>query len=74
MDLKTHAQRWLAVAGGIVAAILFIGLTIYYGTAAPGHPHVKHMILFIVLAVASALLAWFSFPEGSSQGNRGRRR
>ena len=74
MDLKTHAQRWLAVAGGIIATILFLGLTVYYATAASGHPRLKHIILFIFLAAASALLAWFSLPEGVAQGGRGHRR
>jgi heme A synthase len=74
MDLKTHAQRWLAVVLGIVATVLFLGLAIYYETAAPGHPHLKHFVLFIVLSGASALLAWFSLPEGVAQGGRGRRR
>ena len=46
-----RAQPYLTVAGGVGVAIVFVALAIYYATAAAGAPHLKHMILFVVLAV-----------------------
>lgn len=63
----TRSQRWLLVVAGVVAAIIFLALTVYFGVAAAGYPRFKHMLLFIVLAAASALVAWFSLPEGMMQ-------
>jgi hypothetical protein len=71
LDNLTRQQRLLLVAAGVIACIVFIILTIYWGTAAPGHPRVKHMILFIVLAVLSLLVSWFAWP---AEGTRGERR
>lgn len=56
-------QSWLLVVAGIVAAIIFVALTVYFGAAATDHPRVKHMILFIVLAIVSLLVVWFSYPK-----------
>jgi hypothetical protein len=56
-------QPWLLVVAGIVAALIFIGLTVYFGTAATDHPRVKHMILFAILAILSLLVVWFSYPK-----------
>lgn len=64
----TRTQRWLLVAAGIAGIILFLALTVYFGTAAVRAPRVKHMILFIVLAGGSGLVAWFALPEGMLQG------
>lgn len=55
MDSLSRSQRWLLAAAGIVAALIFLALTFYFGAAALGHPRFKHMLLFIVLAVASVL-------------------
>lgn len=68
MERFSRTQRWLLVVAGTVAAVVFVALTVYFAAAAPGHPHAKHMLLFIVLALASALVAWFSLPEGIAQG------
>jgi membrane protease YdiL (CAAX protease family) len=56
-------QSWLPVIAGVVAAIVFALLMIYFGAAAAGHPRVKHVLLFLILAVASLLVVWFTFPK-----------
>ncbi len=58
-----RAQPYLTVAGGVGVAIVFVALAIYYATAAAGAPHLKHMILFVVLAVLSLIVSWFSYPK-----------
>jgi hypothetical protein len=70
LDTLTRQQRLLLVAAGVIACIIFVVLTIYYGTAATGHPRVKHMILFGVLAVLSLLVAWFAWPAQDAPGQR----
>ena len=70
MERLSRTQRWLLVAAGAVAALIFLALLVYFAAAAPGHPRIKHMLLFIVLAAASALVAWFSLPEGIAQSSR----
>lgn len=47
--------------------VTFIGLLgmIYYLFVASGHPHLKHTILFLVIAVAGAVLASFARPRES---------
>ncbi|MGI8550670.1 MAG: hypothetical protein ACR2PL_07765 [Dehalococcoidia bacterium] len=72
MENLSRSQRQLLVLAGIVAAVLFLALTVYYGVAATGHPRAKHMVLFIVLAACSALVAWFAAPGGMAQGQRRR--
>jgi hypothetical protein len=52
----------MKVAIGVAGVILCLVITAYYATAAPGHPRIKHMLLFLFLAGASALFAWFSLP------------
>jgi membrane-associated HD superfamily phosphohydrolase len=59
----TRTQSWLLVGAGVIAAVIFLVLTVYYGAEAAGHPHVKHMILFILLAIVGLLVAWFSYPK-----------
>jgi hypothetical protein len=54
------------VAAGALALVVFLALTVYYGVAATGHPRVKHMVLFIVLAALSAIVAWFAWPTPPS--------
>ena len=66
----TRSQRLAVMAASALGFVVFIALTIYYATAATGHPRVKHMILFIVLAALSAIVAWFALPEGVMQGGR----
>jgi hypothetical protein len=56
-------QSWLPVITGIIAAIIFALLMVYFGAAAAGHPRVKHVLLFLILAVASLLVVWFTFPK-----------
>jgi len=47
--------------------VTFIGLVgmIYYLFVASGHPHLKHTILFLVIAAAGAVLASFARPRES---------
>jgi hypothetical protein len=59
----TRNQGLFVVVGGIVAAIIFLLLTVYFGVAAAGHPHVKHMILFVLLAAVSLLVSWYAYPK-----------
>jgi len=66
----TRSQRLGIVAASAVAFVVFIILTVYYAATASGHPRVKHMVLFIILAALSAIVAWFSLPEGVMQGDR----
>jgi len=66
----TRSQRWMLVFAGIVGALVFLALTIYFAVAATGHPRVKHMVLFVILAAVSALISWFSLPEGMLQSRR----
>jgi hypothetical protein len=56
----------LVVIAAIIAAVIFLLLTIYFGAVAGGHPRVKHMILFIALAVISLLVAWFTYPKSAT--------
>ena len=63
MDQLSRSQRTGIAVVGIVLAIVFAILIVYYSGFAPAHPRVKHDILFIVLALASLLLAWFSWPS-----------
>jgi uncharacterized membrane protein len=58
-----RSQSLILVAAGIIAAIIFVLLTVYFGAFAAGHPRAKHMLLFIVLAVVSLLVAWFAYPK-----------
>lgn len=53
----------IVVAIGVVLAIVFAILIIYYTAFATGHPHIKHDALFIVLALGSLLVAWFAWPN-----------
>jgi hypothetical protein len=47
---------------GIAGIVICLVIAAYYATAASGHPRIKHMLLFIGLAGASALYAWFTLP------------
>ena len=52
----------IKTAGALLLSLLFILAAVYYAAAADGHPRVKHVILFIGLAVVSGLAAWFTLP------------
>ena len=52
---------WL---GLVVTFIGLVGMT-YYLFVAAGHPHLKHTILFLVIAAAGAVLASFARPRSS---------
>lgn len=52
----------LAVAG-IVLAVIFLALIVYFTGFAVGHPHVKHDLLFIVLMLLSLAVTWFAWPS-----------
>jgi FtsH-binding integral membrane protein len=45
--------------------VTFVGLVgmVYYVFIASGHPHLKHTILFLVIAAAGAALASFARPR-----------
>ena len=62
MDQLSRGTRMGIATIGIILAIIFVALIVYYSGFAPAHPRVKHDILFIVLAIASLLLTWFSWP------------
>ena len=54
----------------LLTIVVFAVLTVYYGVAASGHPRAKHMVLFIALAVLSALVAWFAWPADAAESRR----
>jgi hypothetical protein len=66
MDQLSRSQRMAAAVIGIVLAVVFVILIVYYTAFAAGHPHIKHDILFVVLTLASLLIAWFAWPSSSS--------
>jgi hypothetical protein len=70
MESFSRSQRLALVAAGIVVAIICLALTVYFGVAAAGHPRAKHMLLFIVLAIVGALIAWFAYPAGPESARR----
>ena len=47
--------------------VTFVGLVgmVYYIFIATGHPHLKHTILFLVIAAAGAALASFARPRAA---------
>ncbi len=47
--------------------VTFVGLLgmVYYVFVATGHPHLKHTILFLVIAAAGAALASFARPRAA---------
>lgn len=63
----SRSQRMLVAVAGVIGVLLCLALTVYYATGAPGHPRGKHMILFIALAVVSALVSWFAYPSGAAR-------
>jgi uncharacterized membrane protein YccC len=66
MDQLSRSQR-MGIAGlGIVLAVVFVILIVYFTAFASHHPRVKHDILFIVLALGSLLVAWFAWPSASA--------
>jgi hypothetical protein len=67
MDQLSRGQRMALVIVALVLAVIFALSIIYWTGFAPGHPHVKHDILFIVLTLGSLLVAWFAWPGSSSE-------
>ncbi|HEY7270131.1 MAG TPA: hypothetical protein VH951_09915 [Dehalococcoidia bacterium] len=61
-------SRWKNAALGLLALVVCLALAAYYATAAHGHPRVKHILLFVGLAVISALFIWFTAPSNDSGG------
>ena len=59
----TKTQSWLVIAGALLADIVLLCLIYYYAAAAPGHPHVKHMIGLFVLALVGLLVVWYALPK-----------
>ncbi len=66
MDQLSRSQRMAAAVIGLVLAVVFVILIVYYTAFAPAHPRVKHDVLFIVLTLGSLLVAWFAWPNSSS--------
>lgn len=63
MDQLSRGQRTALAIAGIVLAVIFAINIVYWSGFAPKHPRVKHDILFVVLTLASLLLAWFAWPS-----------
>ena len=70
MENLSRSQRLALVAAGVVFAVACLVLTVYWTVAATGHPRPKHMLLFFVLAVVGALVAWFAYPSGPESSRR----
>jgi len=51
----------------MLLSLLFVLVALYFATAADGHPRVKHVLLFLGLAVVSALAGWFTLPPRDTQ-------
>ncbi len=66
MDQLSRSQRMAAAVVGVVLAVVFVILIVYYTAFAAGHPHYKHDVLFAVLTLGSLLVAWFAWPGASS--------
>jgi uncharacterized membrane protein YccC len=66
MDQLSRSQRMGIATVGIVLAVVFVILIIYFTAFAAHHPRVKHDVLFIVLALGSLLIAWFAWPSTSA--------
>ena len=57
----------LKTALAMLLSLLFVLVALYFATAADGHPRVKHVLLFLGLAVVSALAGWFTLPPRDTQ-------
>jgi hypothetical protein len=57
----------LKTALALIVSLFFVLVALYFATAADGHPRVKHVLLFLGLAVVSALAAWFTLPPRDTQ-------
>ena len=67
MDQLSRSQRMGIATVGIVLAVVFAILIVYFSAFASHHPRVKHDVLFIVLALGSLLLTWFAWPSASAR-------
>jgi hypothetical protein len=67
MDQLSRSQRMGIATLGIVLAVIFAILVVYFTAFAAHHPRVKHDVLFIVLALGSLLIAWFAWPSASAR-------
>jgi drug/metabolite transporter (DMT)-like permease len=66
VDQLSRSQRMVTAMIGIVLAVVFAILIVYFTAFASRHPRVKHDVLFIVLTLGSLLVAWFAWPSASS--------
>jgi hypothetical protein len=66
VDQLSRSQRMTIAGLGIVLAVVFAVLIVYFTAFAAHHPRVKHDVLFVVLALGSLLIAWFAWPSASS--------
>jgi drug/metabolite transporter (DMT)-like permease len=66
VDQLSRSQRMVIAMIGIVLAVVFAILIVYFTAFASRHPRVKHDVLFIVLTLGSLLVAWFAWPSTSS--------
>lgn len=69
-DSVSSRQRLALFAAGVIAATVFIALSIDFATTAAHAPRGKHLILFVAHAVVSALVAWFAYPAGPDASRR----
>jgi preprotein translocase subunit SecY len=63
MEQLSRTQRMAIVIVALVLAVGFAANIVYWSAFATDHPRIKHDILFIVLTLASLLLAWFAWPS-----------
>lgn len=63
MEQFSRGQRTALAVGALVLAVIFAAGIVYYTGYAPDHPHFKHDLLFVVLAVGSLIVAWFAWPS-----------
>lgn len=66
MEQLSRSQRMMIVAAAAVLALVSLGLVVYYSGFAPGHPRVKHDLLFVVLTLGFLLVGWFAWPSSRS--------
>lgn len=70
MEQLSRGQRLTLVGVALVLALVFAANVVYWTAFAPGHPHLKHDVLFVALAVASLLVAWFAWPPTRASTRR----
>ncbi len=62
MEQFSRGQRMGLTIAAVVLAVVFALNIVYWTAFAPGHPHFKHDLLFVVLTLGSLIVAWFAYP------------